>query len=124
MAKRSKKAKEITEMNARAELARIFGQRTILGKLPGYKNAEGLLEHGLQTMVRISQCGKTELELTAGKWLVEYATALIKSRPKSEQGVEIIANLRGLYQKALNSGPQGAPLVTVVEPERAADEGR
>jgi len=69
-----------------------------------------LLEHGLATVVRASQSENIRMALE-GKWLVAYADNLVRlesaeSKPAMDTRADVIAELRGLYAKAL--APMGS----------------
>jgi hypothetical protein len=97
----------------RQEIARVFTDPVVLRTCS--QDARKLLEHGLATMVRVSQSQDPKYAMEAGRWLVEYAQRALEQqrqppRPKPvDERVEIIAELRGLYAKALNANPR--PLV-------------
>lgn len=84
----------------------------------GYK----LIMQGLATMVRIAQSEDLKYALPAGQWLVEYGEGVVREKRVTKVEVQaremttrdsVIAELRGLYAKALGE----SPLIVDVEPE-------
>lgn len=92
----------------------------------GYK----LIMQGLATIVRIAQSDELKYALDAGEWLVAYGENLLREKQQAKlQGKpafhttsrdQIIAELRGLYAKALGE----APLVVEAEAETVEDPPR
>ena len=102
MAKRKK--------NIARDLERVFGTPVVLESCAPVRDPRKLLEHGLVTMVRVSQSPDLEYAMQAGRWLVDYATRILErqgqqQKPKADERVQIIAELKGLYAKALNPNP-------------------
>jgi hypothetical protein len=49
-----------------------------LERCPFYRDSRALLEIGIATIVRVSQCDDPAIALKAGRWLVEYGERLRK----------------------------------------------
>ena len=76
----------------------------------------------MATVVRASQSENMRMALEAGKWLVAYADNLVRlesaeSKPAMDTRAKVIAELRGLYAKAL------APMGSVREAESFEPRG-
>ena len=86
------------------------------------KDPRQLLEHGVATIVRVSKSyDNLDLAMEAARWLVDYAKSEMqreKLKP-GEEKIQIIAELRGLYQKALQPA-NTSPLVI----ETQAEDGK
>src|SRR5215813_10711754 len=90
-----------------------------------------LLHQGLCAVVRVAQCDDPRYALQAGEFLVEYASNALRLReerkalrqavpaPAATGGTreQVIAELRGLYAKALGT----APLVVEAQPVKAEE---
>lgn len=90
-----------------------------------YRDGHKLLMQGLAAIVRVAQSADHKHALAAGEWLAAYGERLIaekaaaKAQPVKAYAAnrdQIIAELRGLYAKALGE----APLVVEVEAESEA----
>jgi hypothetical protein len=93
----------------------------VLETCAGVKDPRQLLEHGVATIVRVSQSHDLDLAMEAARWLVDYAKSEMqreKLKP-GEEKIQIIAELRGLYQKALQPA-NTSPLVI----ESQAEDGK
>lgn len=103
------KAKRTREAVARAEWAQLMGEPlAMLACPPKAKDPKGLIEHGLAIMIRVSYSEDQEIAMQAAKWLVSYGEAVareIKPAKTADKADDLLANLRGLYAKALKASP-------------------
>jgi len=66
-----------------------------LDRCPEYRDPRALLELGIDTMVRVSQCDDLALALKASQWLIEYAESLMNSkRQAKEETASTVSPLR------------------------------
>ena len=87
-------------------------------RLPGWREAANVLEHGLAAMVRRSQQEEDrEIAYKAAGFLMEYGKREMEREGQgAKHGGQVMDQLEALYRKALPEGV--APLVEVVD-ERA-----
>jgi hypothetical protein len=92
------------------ELARLLTDPAILEHCPGSVEPHLLMEHGVAILVRLSKgSAGPELAFKSAIWLVEHAVRErerereMKRLARKDSRAEIIADLRGLYAKALEA---------------------
>lgn len=78
------------------------------------RNGYALVMQGLATVVRVAQSEDLKYALPAGQWLVDYGEGLMREKqaqkavlqvPAPSSRESVIAELRGLYAKALGASP-------------------
>jgi hypothetical protein len=106
------------------ELARLMAdpilQPLVLASCPEYTDEKRLREHAVGVMIRLSAHEDPIVAMHCAIWIYDYSCALGQAKaPKTprEDRSKILADLRGLYAKALK------PLPTIVDvPAEASSE--
>lgn len=115
--------------NVQAEIQRLMSDPILFMACPQASDPAIVRQHAVAIMTQISRCSDMVMAAHAADWLARYADQLeaqqaaAKARPHEEKQ-RLLADLRGLYQKAL-AAPRtpSAPLVeTVLEAEPVAGE--
>jgi hypothetical protein len=114
----------------RHEVERLLRDPVLLESCPGAADPKVIREHAVGVMVRISKSEDPYVAFHAANWLRDYAVALEaeqKAKKPHAEKAALLADLRGLYQRALAPAaaaaervaaePPEAPLVEVVDPE-------
>lgn len=107
------------DKNPRRTMAKLLVDRVIFRELPGWDNPRKLAQHAVATMMRVTESKNLVLAFGAAKWLAEYARQLEMVKPSGagrDESVEVVAQLRALYKKALPS-EAAMDLVEAEEPE-------
>lgn len=119
-------AKAAKSPNVQAEIQRLMADPVLFTACPEATDPTIIRAHGVAIMVKVSRCSDMAIAAHAADWLVRYADnlearqAAAKAKPSDEKQ-RLLADLRGLYSKAL-AAPKPAPLVeTVIETERVAE---
>ena len=106
-----------------AEIQRLLRDPVVLDACPKAGDPRALREHAIACMIRLTRHTDGVIAAHAARWLIDFASSLERapvSSPKTER-TQIIAELRGLYERALGPAP---PLVETAgenEPEPAPD---
>jgi hypothetical protein len=90
-----------------AEIERIRKEPIILEQFPDATNPHALRAHAVATMARLTQHVDPIIAMRAADWIREYADKLEQSPMAAAAGgnAQLVADLRGLYQKALKAAP-------------------
>jgi hypothetical protein len=59
----------------------------MLQRCPFYRDPRALIEHGIATIVRVSQCDDLALALKAAQWLVKYGEGLMKGKRQAKEEI-------------------------------------
>ena len=87
-----------------AEVERLRKEPIVLECFPDANNPHALRAHVLATMTRLTQYPDPLIAMQAAAWLSQYIDKM-ESTPAAAGNGQLIADLRGLYQKALKAAP-------------------
>lgn len=106
------------EQDLQALYAEVMDGEAVLHlRLPGWQNAERMMEAGLAAIVRVAnQDFDVEFALKAGMYLLDYGMRLQERAGVKLEGSQVMAQLETLYRKALPAEPVEA-LVVEEEPK-------
>lgn len=119
-AKRAAKRKSKLQRDVENLYAEVVEGETVLTlRLPNWRSAEGMIESGLAAMVIISRQDKDpEIAYKAAGFLVEYGTRQLERGGKLLDSGGVMAQLEGLYRKALPVEAEVAEPLVVEEGEK------
>lgn len=102
-----------------AEIERLRKEPIILESFPDASNPKALRAHAVATMARLTSYPDPLVQLHAANWLRDFADTLDRA-PAADGNAGLIADLRGLYRKALEASPLIETVDAVAETAESA----